>query len=144
MPNRTLDLVLVNQPAEISRLVDSLEAFGAEAGLTPDVAYRLTLSLDEVVANVIRHGFQDDAEHQIRVHVEVTADAVTAVVEDDGLEFDPRDAPLPNLEAPLDDRGIGGLGMHLVRASMDSIDYRREGGRNVFTMATSLTPRAES
>jgi anti-sigma regulatory factor (Ser/Thr protein kinase) len=144
MPTRTLDLVLVNRPAEISRLVDHLEAFGAKTGLASDVSYRLTLSLDEVVANVIRHGFEDDAEHQILVHVEVSEDQVTAVVEDDGQEFDPRDAPLPNLEAALDDRGIGGLGMHLVRASMDSIDYRRQGNRNVFTMSTSLTPREES
>jgi len=144
MPTRTLDLVLVNRPDEISRLVDHLETFGAEAGLASDVSYRLMLSLDEVVANVIRHGFEDDAEHQIHVHVEVGEDQVTAVVEDDGQEFDPRDAPLPNLEAALDDRGIGGLGMHLVRASMDTIDYRRQGDRNVFSMSTSLTARPES
>ena len=62
MPTRTLDLVLVNRPAEISRLVDHLEAFGAKTGLASDVSYRLTLSLDEVVANVIRHGFEDDAD----------------------------------------------------------------------------------
>ena len=55
----TLSLTLRNHTSEVSRLVDRLEAFGAEAGLPPDVTFRLTLSLDEIVSNVIRHGFAD-------------------------------------------------------------------------------------
>ena len=80
----TLSLTLRNHPSEISRLVDRLEAFGAEAGLPPDVTFRLTLSLDEIVSNVIRHGFDDDAEHQILVTLDVADGIVTATVVDDG------------------------------------------------------------
>ena len=57
---------------------------------------------------------------------------------DDGSAFDPREAPLPNLDAPLEERQAGGLGMHLVRETMDEIDYRREDGRNVLTVRTSV------
>jgi anti-sigma regulatory factor (Ser/Thr protein kinase) len=137
----TLSLTLRNHSSEVSRLVDRLEAFGAEAGLPPDVTFRLTLALDEIVCNVIRHGFDDDAEHQILVTLDVADDVVTATVVDDGAAFDPREAPLPDLDAPLDQRQAGGLGMHLVRATMDAVDYRREDGRNVLTVRTSVAGR---
>jgi serine/threonine-protein kinase RsbW len=139
--SRTLSLTLRNHPAEISRLVDRLEAFGAESGLSPDVTFRLTLALDEIVSNVIRHGFDDDVEHQIAVTVDVGDDTIAATVEDDGAPFDPRDAPLPNLDAPLEERKAGGLGMHLVRSTMDEVLYRREGGRNVLTVRTAAAER---
>jgi len=136
-----LSLTLRNHRSEISRLVDRIEAFGAEAGLLPDVTFRLTLALDEIVSNVIRHAFDDGAQHPIEVRLEVTNGMVTAVVEDDGVPFDPRDAPAPALDAPLEERQAGGLGMHLVRSTMDEIEYRRENGRNVLTVRTAVAGR---
>jgi anti-sigma regulatory factor (Ser/Thr protein kinase) len=133
----TLTLSLKNDPAEIGRLVDLLEAFGPQSGLTDDATFKLTLALDEIVANVVRHGFDDDREHRIEVKVTVDDRTVTASVEDDGLEFDPREAPVPDLDLPIEMRKPGGLGMHLVRATMDSVEYRREDGRNILTVVFS-------
>jgi serine/threonine-protein kinase RsbW len=136
-----LSLTLRNHTSEIGRLVDRIDAFGAEAGLPPDVTFRLALSLDEIVSNVIRHGLDDNTERQILVTLDIVDGHVTATVVDDGVPFDPRDAPLPDLAASLDERQAGGLGMHLVRETMDEIDYRRENGRNVLTLRTSVAGR---
>ena len=66
---------------------------------------------------------------------------VTAEVEDDGRPFDPfADAPTPDLEQSLDERPVGGLGVHLIRSFMEEVGYRREGERNL----VSLTARARS
>jgi anti-sigma regulatory factor (Ser/Thr protein kinase) len=130
----TLTLTLKNEPSEIGRLVDLLEAFGAQSGLSEDATFKLTLALDEIVANVIRHGFGDDQEHRIEVKVTVDERTVTASVEDDGREFDPREAPVPDLDLPIEMRTPGGLGMHLVRQTMDSVEYRRAEGRNILTV----------
>ena len=130
----TLTLTLKNETSEIGRLVDLLEAFGAQSGLSEDATFKLTLALDEIVANVIRHGFGDDQEHRIEVKVTVDERTVTASVEDDGLEFDPREAPVPDLDLPIEMRTPGGLGMHLVRQTMDSVEYRRDEGRNILTV----------
>lgn len=141
MPNPHLSLTLRNDISEISRLVDRLEAFGAEAGLHADVAYRMTLALDEVVSNVIRHGFSDGAPHEIAVAIAIADGTVSATVTDDGDPYDPREAPPPDFDSPLDQRRIGGLGMHLVREMMDRIDYHRNDGHNVLTVTTSLSGR---
>ena len=138
-----LSLTLRNDKSEIGRLVDRIDAFGPEAGLPPDVTFRLTLALDEIVSNVIRHGLRDGAEHHIEVRLEVGRWLVTATVDDDGVPFDPRDAPPPDLEASLDERQAGGLGMHLVRSTMDEIGYRRENGHNVLTVRTSAAGREQ-
>jgi len=131
----TLTLTLKNDPSEIGRLVDLLEAFGPQSGLTDDATFKLTLALDEIVANVVRHGFDEDRGHRIEVKVTVDDRTVTASVEDDGVEFDPREAPVPDLDLPIEMRKPGGLGMHLVKATMDSVEYRRQDGRNILTVA---------
>ena len=123
-------LTLRNDTSEIVRLVDRIDAFGAEAGLPPDVTYRLALSLDEIVSNVIRHGLDDNAARQILVTLAVDDGHVTATVVDDGVAFDPRDVPLPDLDAPLEERQSGGLGMHLVQRRWTR---STTGGRTVAT-----------
>jgi anti-sigma regulatory factor (Ser/Thr protein kinase) len=137
----SFSLLLRNHVSEIGRLVDRVEAFGAEAGLPPDVTFRLTLALDEAVSNVIRHGFTDGAEHRIAVTARVADGMVTATVEDDGIPFDPRDAPVPDLDAPIEQRAPGGLGVHLLKATMDDVQYRRAGDRNVLTIRTGMQSR---
>jgi anti-sigma regulatory factor (Ser/Thr protein kinase) len=60
---------------------------------------------------------------------------------DNGIPFDPHDAPAPNLDAPIEERTPGGLGVHLVKATMDDVQYRRDGDRNVLTIKTGVQGR---
>jgi serine/threonine-protein kinase RsbW/sigma-B regulation protein RsbU (phosphoserine phosphatase) len=133
----SLTLHLQNRIAEVARLVDAVESFGTHAGLSPDLTYRLTLSLDEIVSNVIRHGYSDTNDHVVEVRLSIHDGVVTSVIEDDGHPYDPRESPEPDLSMPVEQRGPGGLGIFLVRQMMDSIDYARRDGRNVLTVTTS-------
>jgi serine/threonine-protein kinase RsbW/sigma-B regulation protein RsbU (phosphoserine phosphatase) len=133
----SLTLHLENRIAEIARLVDAVESFGGHAGLSPDLTYRLTLSLDEIVSNVIRHGYSDTNDHVVEVRLSIHDGVVTSVIEDDGHPYDPRESPEPDLSMPVEQRGPGGLGIFLVRQMMDSIDYARRDGRNVLTVTAS-------
>lgn len=134
----SLTLLLKNRIDEIARLVDAVDTFGGHAGLSPDLTYRLTLSLDEIVSNVIRHGYSDTNDHVVEVRLTVGQDGlVTAVVEDDGHPYDPRESPEPDLTLPVEQRGPGGLGIYLVKQMMDSIDYQRKADRNILTVTAS-------
>lgn len=96
--------------------------------------YAVNLALDELVSNVILYGFADPAGQEIVVWLSAQDKFLDARVEDGGREFDPHTAPRPDLEAPLEKRQAGGLGIHLVRSLMDQMDYRREGSKNVLTL----------
>ena len=119
---------------EIERLNRIVRQFGDLHELPSRALYALNLALDEIVTNVVRHGFDDPAGHEVVAHITAVEGELTAVVSDEGRSFNPNDVPAPDLTAPLSERALGGLGVHLVRSLMDHLEYRREKEKNVLTM----------
>ena len=135
---KALIITLVNQRSEIPRLAEVIEQFAREHQLSDEDLNDINLVLDEVVMNVISYAFDDDAEHKIEVRLTLDADRVTMVVSDDGKPFDPESAPAPMLDAPIEDRKVGGLGLFIIKALGCEIDYQRKDDRNVLTVAKPL------
>ena len=133
--NDELTVRLANRLEEIERLAGVIEAFSAKHHLPDAVAFAFNLSLDELVTNVILYAFPDVQEHAIDVRLRLQAGVLHAEISDDGRPFDPLSVPPPNLDAPIEERRIGGLGLHIVREMMDTIEYAREGGRNVLRLS---------
>ena len=129
-----LSITLINQRSEVGRLSALVEQFGAEHGWCSEDTSGVNLVLDEVVINVMRHGYGDDQRHEILVTLSLDDELLTMEVEDDGRPFNPVDAPPPDLDRPIEDRPIGGLGIHLVKSSVETMAYRRVNGRNILTM----------
>jgi anti-sigma regulatory factor (Ser/Thr protein kinase) len=132
--SQTLALTLANRVDEVPLLVTRVESFGASAGLSADLLFRVMLTVDEVITNIVRHAFDDDGVHEIGVTITAGAGLVTVVVEDPGRPFDPRTVPPADVHAPLEHRPIGGLGVHLIRSLTQHIAYCRANGRNVLTL----------
>ena len=103
-----------------------------------DEAAGTPIALDEVLTNAISYAFPDGRRHDIEVRVEYHDGILAASVSDDGDPFNPLAQPLPDIHAPLADRKIGGLGLHLLRSMMDSVEYRRASGRNHLTFRTHV------
>jgi serine/threonine-protein kinase RsbW len=129
-----LEITLKNDVSELDKVSRRLKEFGAQQRLGPQALRDLDLALEEVLTNIIAHGYADNREHEITVSLEVRPGEVRVDVEDDGQPFNPLDAPVPDTTQPLDERPVGGLGIHLVRALMDGLEYRRQGDRNCLTM----------
>ena len=139
MSQHTLSITCPSRLEEIEKTAQLIEAFGATHGLSAKVVGSLNLALDEVMTNIISHGYDDEAEHQIEIRVALDGDTVSVRVEDDGRAFNPLEAPKPDIDLDLDQRPIGGLGVHIVRSVMDALDYRRAGDRNIFIMRKRTT-----
>jgi serine/threonine-protein kinase RsbW len=124
----------------VARLLDALEAFAEQAALAPKVAHRLAVVLEELAANVAMHGSTGaGAASFVAVEVRRQDDALVATVEDDGRAFDPLAQAAPDTAAALEDREVGGLGVHFVRKMARTLDYSREAGRNRLTAVLDLT-----
>ena len=122
-------LELTNQLSEIGKLTDLLEQLAEAWGLSEDLLFKANLALDEIVSNIIRHGYPVSGDRRITVRIRLEKDDLVMEVEDDAPEFNPLDAPEPDTSAPLEERGIGGLGIFLTRKLMDNMSYRRSGGQ---------------
>jgi anti-sigma regulatory factor (Ser/Thr protein kinase) len=130
-----LTLMLVNQPKEIERACSAVEEFSSVQNLSGAARRTLALMLNDVLANVIRHGYEDTDEHIIRVRLWLEADLLSVQVADDGVPFNP-------LLEPELGRPAGGVGIHGIRTMIDDIEYRRTNGQNLLTLRARVD-RAE-
>ncbi len=134
MHEGSITIRLPVDPKEIEHLNRIVRQFGDLHEVPGRTLYAVNLALDEVVTNVVVHGFDNPANEEVEARITVREGVITAEVEDGGRPFNPLDAPPPDLNAPLDERAIGGLGIHLVKSLMDRVEYRREGAKNVLTV----------
>lgn len=139
-PDGTGLLHLRLQADQVS-LVLLAEAVGAlaDAGSWPaEVRFHVDLVLEELVLNIVSYGFPDGRRGHVEVQIRERDGVLLITVEDDGIPFDPFAQAEPDLNLPLEERDIGGLGIHFARSLMDTHSYRREDGRNRVELRKSL------
>ena len=135
MPASALTLTLKNDLAELTRAAEAIETHGESRGWPMKWIMNATLSLDELITNIVSYGYRDREEREILVTLTEEDGALVVVLEDDGIAFDPFSAaPEPDLEAGVEERRIGGLGVYFVKSLMDEVAYERRDGRNRITL----------
>jgi sigma-B regulation protein RsbU (phosphoserine phosphatase) len=131
-------LELKNDLSELAKLNHTLTEFGQRHQLPDRVLFAIKLALEETVTNAISHNFTDEREHRISIRLSLEQSVLRADVEDDGRAFNPLDIPAPDPKKPLEERPLGGLGIHLARTLMDEVAYRRQNGRNMLTLKKEI------
>lgn len=129
-PPRTDTLTLRGDLAEVARADRWLRARCGTRGIEGDALYDLRLALDEILANVIRHGYGVGTNGAITISLQILVDRVRIEVSDAASPFNPLDVPPPDFDLHPNERPVGGLGVYLVRQLMDSVHYDYENGRN--------------
>lgn len=122
-----------DQRREIGAINDALER-AAAAGDVPEAPMRaMQVALDELLTNAITYG-ESTAENPVRVQLILSRSALRAVINQPGKAFDPTTMAAADTESALEDREIGGLGIHLVRNMMDEFAYQYDNGANVIAI----------
>lgn len=134
----TLSLRIRNDLAELDRVNQTVEEFLEERGVPMRASYHIRLALDELITNTISYGCEEGREYDILLDLAWTPQSVRVTLSDDAKAFDPLSAPPPDLETPLEERHVGGLGVHFVRTTMDEARYSHESGRNVMRLLKKL------
>jgi len=125
---RTLELP--SRPEAVAPTLDRLEAGLVEAGITHELALEFRLLGEEAITNVVKYA---NAE-AIEVAFEVSARTVVLELRDDGRKFDPVSTVTPDLDASVEDRPLGGLGIHLIRTLTDEVSYERSEDWNILRL----------
>ena len=129
-----LSLKVKSDREELDGITTAVEAFSLDEDWSTDLLFRINLVIEELVLNIIDYGY-DDNDQEIELNFKSDANSVTIDITDEGRAFDPlNDAPEPDIDSPLEERHVGGLGVYLARTMMDELTYRRENSRNHLTL----------
>jgi serine/threonine-protein kinase RsbW len=131
-------LVIGNTIAEMVKVIEFVEKFGAAHGIPQAAINDLNVCLDELLNNTISYGYDDQAPHSIAVDLTLAAGLLTADIKDDGKPFDPRKRTPKPSRGTIQSRAVGGLGLHFVKTLMDEVGYMRMGRNNVVRLVKRL------
>lgn len=138
----TLMDVTVSAPASesnaqiLGRLAERVEQLGEEGDWPPRLVYLVNLTLEELGLNALTHGREHGLD-QLSISIRSDTESIVIEMVDNGAPFDPlTDAPVPDPDAPLESRPVGGLGIYLIRNMVDDVHYKHADGRNCLTLTT--------
>ena len=133
MQERTFEAKVENLDQALAFVDECLEPLGAsmKAQMQIDVA------VEELFVNVASYAYAPGIG-PITLRVEPEDGAVTITLVDRGTPYDPLEKADPDVTLSAEDRQIGGLGIFMVKKSMDAMEYRREDGCNILTIRKKL------
>ena len=140
-----LTITVANRSEELDRIAAEIGRYAEENDLPLRSAMQLDMAVEEIVSNVIKYGFEagDVRENAIDIALSRDGDRLAIRIADSGRPFDPlTEAPEPDVAAGIEDRPIGGLGLHIVKTTMAEVRYTRDGDRNVLDMVLALNTPA--
>jgi serine/threonine-protein kinase RsbW len=134
---------LVNDIRELNRLTQRFHLLFTTLKIDEKTLFYLNLIGDELVTNIISYGYEDELEHIISLHLVITPSQWTLKIQDDGQPFNPLERMNSELLMSLEERSIGGLGIHFVKQIIDEISYERTESYNIIMMKKYRTLRNE-
>ena len=132
-------IVLPNDTQEVPRLNDFVGEVCQAVGLDSIVAMQVKLAIEEAVVNVMKYAYPQGTRGDVTVEAVSNDVRLKFTIIDSGKPFDPTVLPEVDTTLSAKDRRIGGLGIHIVRQFMDSINYERNGNLNILTIRKNLT-----
>jgi anti-sigma regulatory factor (Ser/Thr protein kinase) len=115
---------------EISRVNEEVSAWMNNLGVSSGLSHLPQLAIEELGTNVLKYGHDDDQAHEVDVELELSESGLQVTFTDDGRPFNPLETAAPDVSLPLEERAVGGLGIHLLRSVADTLEYQRVDGKN--------------
>jgi phosphoserine phosphatase RsbU/P len=128
------EVVLRNDVTDLAVLKESLDAMGSDWHIPLSIVSTLNLVLEEIFTNIVFYGYEDQHEHLVSMCFRREGDILVIRVEDDGKPFNLLESTYKGFAVTLEEREIGGEGIHLVKELMENIEYNREGDKNRVVM----------
>lgn len=135
MTELTLDAAVENLDQVLAFVDEQLES----ANCPPKIQMQIDIAVEELFVNIARYAYQPGkgtATVQVGMEKEPLAAVITLI--DGGVPYDPLKKPDPDVTLSAEERKIGGLGIYMVKKSMDDMQYRYEDGKNILTIRKRL------
>lgn len=144
MTGKTVLLDYSLQPTQLPQIEKLAQAVDQALSSRPDLAFSANLCLEELITNIITHGLKGQADHLIHIRLSLSVEWLEIVLKDDAPPFDPfGQAAEPDLDLDVDDRPIGGLGVHLVKTLMDDVRAYYDGSGNLIVLLKATQKKSD-
>jgi anti-sigma regulatory factor (Ser/Thr protein kinase) len=137
MQNLEKEITVDSKLENIDTLTEFVEQALEPYNPSPKAVMQICVAIDELFSNVVRYS----GSSKMKLILDVNGDVLTATLTfiDEGVEYDPLAKKDPNVKLPAEDREIGGLGIFLVKKTMDGVEYKRDGQQNILKIVKKLT-----
>ena len=130
--NETIELR--NDIRETRQLSEFIKEVTRRLSMPTKLTHDIRLAVEEAVVNVMQYGYPEGQDGNIIINIQSNGSQIKITITDNGMPFDPTEKEDADTTLSVEERPIGGLGVHLIREMMDSINYERENGQNVLTL----------
>ena len=139
LKNMEKEIIINNQPDEITRIAQFIDELGMSLQLPPSITMSVNLAIEEAISNIIHHGYPTINEGEITLLTSVAPGILTARIIDNGISFDPteRNTDADNIIS-LDQQLTQGLGLFLIRRTMDKVEYHSTESQNELTLIKKI------
>lgn len=131
-------ITLDNDIEQVPTLADFVDQVCEEVGIDLAVAIQMNLAMEEAVVNVMSYAYPEETEGHVTIEATDADHVLTFTITDSGKPFDPTAKAEVDTTLSAEERPIGGLGIHLVRQLMDSVNYERSDGKNILTLRKKI------
>ena len=131
-------LTLKNDVHEVKKLSSFEKALFEKMGLEDALAHQMRLAVEEAVVNVMEYAYPIGEKGEIEVCMTADGEYLKAIITDTGTPFDPTLKEGVDISLSAEERQIGGLGIHMLRALVDDVRYEYVNGRNTLTLTKRL------
>ena len=143
--SNTFSCTLLSRAQDVAALADSVQEWAKSCGLPDRSCHYLGLLLDELIANIVLHAYQDRDDGRIEIMIRLDGTMICVTLRDTGPPFDPTQQTPADTTQTVEERDFGGLGIHFVRGIASHFTYRRDGDVNeVVFCLSSARPSGES
>lgn len=131
-------IILHNDVQEVPVMTDFVEKTAGQAHLDPSVTMTLTLAIEEAVANVMKYAYPEGEVGPIEIDATIKDGSLSFTIKDSGTPFDPTQVKKADITLSAEEREIGGLGIHLIRSIMDTVEYHHTSNQNILTLTKNI------
>lgn len=133
-------LEISNRIDEIHKVEIFIEQLCEEWNIGFAEMHKVNLAMEEIVSNIINYGYRDDKKHTIEITASYTSEVLKLTIVDDAMAFNPLEHKDPkDLDRPIEEREIGGLGIFFVKKMMDRVEYRHESNHNILIIEKMIS-----
>ena len=138
LKNMEKEIIIDNQLDEVTRIAQFIEELGMSLHLPASITMSINLAIEEAVTNIIRYGYPPNKEREIILRTSVAPGMLTTRIIDDGISFDPTEKEATASTQSLDQQLTQGLGLFLIRRTMDKVEYHSTNNHNELILTKNI------